>query len=91
MNEYSHLIDEKTEFPGIEDLIHISYELVFQSPIKKSDIKCRFKSVLMNKINPTKGPKEALNKKPVGVTPKKGQFHRDCLQNSLFREVSHKL
>lgn len=58
MNEYSHLIDEKTEFPRIEDVIYISYELVFQSSIKKSDIKWRFKSMLMSKINATKGPKK---------------------------------
>ena len=57
--------DEKTEFPRIEDLIYISYELVFQSPIKNSDIKWKFKSMLMNVINATKGPKAALNKKLV--------------------------
>ena len=58
--------DEKTEFPRIEDLIYISNELVFQSPIKKSDIKWKFKSMLMNEINATKGPKAALNKKIFG-------------------------
>lgn len=52
------MTDEKTEFPRIEDVICISYELVFQSPIKKSDIKWRFKSMLMSKINATKGPKK---------------------------------